>query len=203
MSRWRRARMERAAGQLKLAGGKIKPFVDIYARGGIGMGGDASGLNGVLVAGELGGGPVGPGPLRTRGGARRIYRRRGRPDLRPAVPRCHGGQELVPRRRAQAAAPDHRFARGRERAPGRADRTATRGRHRRRPGRGGRPNATWAPIATGSSRSSRASRRRGGRSRSWPAAIPPQRSTCRTACRRRFRRCRRAFRSGSSSGGRT
>jgi NodT family efflux transporter outer membrane factor (OMF) lipoprotein len=43
------ARMERAAGQLKLAGGKMKPFVDIYARGGSGMGGDGSGLNGALV----------------------------------------------------------------------------------------------------------------------------------------------------------
>ena len=43
------ARVDQAAGHLRLAGAPVKPTVDVSARGGIGMGGDQSGINGVLI----------------------------------------------------------------------------------------------------------------------------------------------------------
>ena len=41
--------MEAATGQIKLASSALYPHVDIVGHGGIGLGGDASGINGILV----------------------------------------------------------------------------------------------------------------------------------------------------------
>ena len=43
------ARVEAATGQIKLASSALYPHVDIVGHGGIGLGGDASGINGILV----------------------------------------------------------------------------------------------------------------------------------------------------------
>ena len=43
------ARVEQAAGQVKVAGGQIYPAVDVFGRAGIGLGGDGSGINGALL----------------------------------------------------------------------------------------------------------------------------------------------------------
>src|SRR4051812_9316569 len=46
------ARVEAATGQLRLASSRLYPAVDLVGHGGIGLGGDASGLNAILVRAE-------------------------------------------------------------------------------------------------------------------------------------------------------
>lgn len=43
------ARVDQAAGLVKVAGGQVYPSLDVVAKGGIGLGGDASGINGALL----------------------------------------------------------------------------------------------------------------------------------------------------------
>jgi NodT family efflux transporter outer membrane factor (OMF) lipoprotein len=46
------ARVEAAAGHLRLAGSRLYPTVDLFGHGGFGLGGDASGLQAILVKAE-------------------------------------------------------------------------------------------------------------------------------------------------------
>ena len=64
------ARVEPAMMYAKLAGAKLWPSVDILAKGGAGLGGDSSGIQGALLTAVVGDRPLGTGPLRPGSGAR-------------------------------------------------------------------------------------------------------------------------------------
>ncbi len=97
------ARVEQALLYAKLAGAKLYPSVDLFARGGGKMSGDGSGIQGGGVHRELGARPLGPRPVRPRRGSGRRAVRAGRFRVRAAVDRCARCTELVPGHRGRPA----------------------------------------------------------------------------------------------------
>ena len=187
------ARVEQAAGYVKVASASLLPSVGVAGMGG-GKSGGSGGLDGVLLNASLeldiwGRVRYGEAAAEAQSAAAG-----GRLRLCAPVAGGDGRQELVPGDRGRTAARDRagsaaldRGAAAQSRRTACASATATSRRWRKRA-------RTPATIATACGRSNWRASRRCARSNCSSAAIRQRRSRSRSACRRCRRRCRSACR---------